>query len=355
MQGMKIAPSLIPWQRQHGRHGLPWQTTRDPYRVWLSEIMLQQTQVTTVLRYYAKFLENYPDVAALAQASSQEVMSLWAGLGYYARGRNLHACAQKVMTEWRGQFPNNAADLVTLPGIGPSTAAAIASFCFAERVSILDGNVKRVFARYFAIEGDTDRRQIQSQLWDKANAEIPSKAYLTKDPQAMTAYTQGLMDLGATLCTRNKPRCDLCPLQAGCVAYAQGRTSELPTPKTRRALPEKSTCMLIVYSEGRLLLERRPETGIWGGLWSLPEIENNQREDIEGHSHSNGYSITRQLTMASIQHVFTHFKLHITPILIQAKKSHSDWINIASIEHYGLPTPVKKILAGLIDQAVITS
>ena len=355
MQGMKIAPSLIPWQRQHGRHGLPWQATRDPYRVWLSEIMLQQTQVTTVLRYYAKFLENYPDVAALARASSQEVMSLWAGLGYYARGRNLHACAQKVMTDWHGQFPDNAADLVSLPGIGPSTAAAIASFCFSERVSILDGNVKRVFARYFAIEGDTNQRQVQLRLWDKANAEIPSQAYLTKDPQAMTAYTQGLMDLGATICTRSKPRCDLCPLRAGCAAYAQGLTEELPTPKARRALPEKSTCMLIVYSEGKLLLERRPETGIWGGLWSLPEIEDNQRDKLEEHSHTHGYTITQHLTMASIQHAFTHFKLHITPILIRAEQARSDWTPISSIGDFGLPTPVKKILAGLIDQAVITS
>jgi A/G-specific adenine glycosylase len=259
------------------------------------------------------------------------------------------------MTDWQGRFPDKAADLVTLPGIGPSTAAAIASFCFSERVSILDGNVKRVFARYFAIEGDTDRRQVQLQLWEKAKEEVPSRTYLAKDPQAMTAYTQGLMDLGATICTRSKPGCDLCPLRAGCLAYAQKRTDELPTPKTRRALPEKSTCMLIVHSEGKLLLERRPQTGIWGGLWSLPEIENNERGRIEEHSAMHGYSITQQLTLASLQHAFTHFKLHITPILIRAEQARSDWTPISSIRDFGLPTPVKKILAGLIDQAVITS
>ena len=351
---MKLSQSLIVWQRLHGRHGLPWQTTRDPYRIWLSEIMLQQTQVATVLRYYAKFLQQYPDVAALAAASTQEVMSLWAGLGYYARGRNLHACAQKIMTDWQGRFPETAAELVTLPGIGPSTAAAIAAFCFSERVSILDGNVKRVFARYFAIEGDTNSSRVQAQLWARATEAVPCAADLAEDPLAMTAYTQGLMDLGATVCTRSKPQCGLCPLQKTCAASSRGMTDELPTAKARRALPEKSTCMLIVYCEGKLLLEQRPETGIWGGLWSLPEVTSNQDDEVLKHSISNAYEIEECLAMATMQHTFTHFKLLITPLLIRAKKPKQEWITVTALNNFGLPTPVKKILTGLNNQLLIT-
>jgi len=348
---MKIATRLVEWQKQYGRHGLPWQSTRDPYRVWLSEIMLQQTQVATVLPYYATFLSAFPNVTALAQAPEQKVMSLWAGLGYYARARNLHACAKAVVQHWGGSFPNTAAALATLPGIGPSTAAAIAAFCFGERISILDGNVKRVLARYFAIEGDPSKKAVETQLWDKARKEVPSEAQARKDPLIMTPYTQGLMDLGATVCTRNKPDCRRCPLQKGCEAYRQGRTQEFPTAKARKVLPEKSTTMLIVHCKGKLMLEQRPLQGIWGGLWSLPELSS--ETNSQQYFVSKNIAIKEPQKLASFVHAFTHFKLIIHPVLIEAKKNHSSWVKVYDIAQYGLPTPVKKILTGLIDQNLI--
>jgi len=353
IQFMKIARPLIDWQKQHGRHGLPWQQTRDPYQVWLSEIMLQQTQVNTVLPYYERFLKRFPDVHALAGADSQEVMSHWAGLGYYARARNLHACAKVIVTDWQGQFPREAASLVKLPGIGPSTAAAIAAFCFGQRTSILDGNVKRVFARYFALEGDPSLSKTEKHLWTLAEQEVPSQQLLRKEPLAMTAYTQGLMDLGAKVCLRANPRCATCPLKNGCQAYAQGRTQELPTPKSRKALPTRTTRMLIVHSQGKILLEQRPESGIWGGLWSLPEIK--ETIAIEHHCQTQGIQILKLVPLAALLHTFTHFKLVIEPTLILATKPESNWLAIAQLEGFGLPRPVQKILSGLYEHNLLSS
>ena len=229
---MEFSPRIVAWQRLHGRHDLPWQNTRDPYRIWLSEIMLQQTQVATVIPYYERFLARFPDVAALAAAAQEDVMPYWAGLGYYARARNLHRCAQEIARDWQGRFPPTAEAIATLPGIGRSTAAAIAAFAYGERSPILDGNVKRVFTRHFGIAGDPSKREVEQRLWALADTQVEVAPDLD-----MAAYTQGLMDLGATLCTRGKPACDKCPVADTCVARREGRQAELPTPKRARRCP----------------------------------------------------------------------------------------------------------------------
>ncbi|EWM51298.1 A/G-specific adenine glycosylase [Bordetella holmesii 70147] len=229
---MEFAALIADWQARHGRHRLPWQNTRDPYRIWLSEIMLQQTQVATVIPYFERFLGRFPDVAALAAASQEDVMPYWAGLGYYARARNLHRCAQDIVARWAGRFPPDAQTIATLPGIGRSTAAAIAAFAYGERSPIMDGNVKRVFTRHFGIEGDPSKRELEQRLWRLAEDLVSAVPGLD-----MTAYTQGLMDLGATLCTRGKPACDRCPVAASCIARRDGRQQELPTPRHAEPCP----------------------------------------------------------------------------------------------------------------------
>lgn len=352
---MGLADQIIAWQRTHGRHDLPWQNTRDPYRVWLSEIMLQQTQVTAVIAYYQRFLGAFPDVASLAKASAQSVMAQWAGLGYYARARNLHACAQRVMQDWHGSFPQDAAGLATLPGIGPSTAAAISAFCYGERAAIMDGNVKRVFARHFAIEGDPTQRATELQLWARARAELPSVKLCAEDAETMARYTQGQMDLGATLCTRSRPTCDACPLQNSCLARRLGRTEELPWPRKRKVLPERATVMLIAYRENQILLEQRPETGIWGGLWSLPEFE--AQASPERICESTGITSVNIQTLTPFLHVFTHYRLTIKPMLMQVSQQaqeadphtapHRRWMTFEAIAALGLPAPVRKLLDGL--------
>jgi A/G-specific adenine glycosylase len=360
---MRIAPRLIAWQRLYGRHGLPWQQTRDPYRVWLSEIMLQQTQVAAVIEYYTRFLKKFPTVRKLAQATTPEVMAQWAGLGYYARARNLHACAQRVVNDWGGNFPETADKLVTLPGIGPSTAAAIAAFCFGERSAILDGNVKRVFARHAGIEGDPTTRAVEQQLWSVAREELPSTRDCRADPNAMSTYTQGLMDLGATLCTRSGPRCQDCPIKSDCAAHKEGRTDELPTARARKVLPERAVGMLIAYQAGHILLEERPQSGIWGGLWSLPEF------DAQGSGAdfcaSIGLQPLKTEKLSAFLHVFTHYRLTIAPVITEvaapkrsAAVEHSvkparQWIKLTSLDSKGLPAPVRKLLLGLTSDKVL--
>ena len=346
---MNFARRIIDWQRQHGRHGLPWQGTRDPYRIWLSEIMLQQTQVTTVIGYYERFLARFPDIAALAAASQEDVMPYWAGLGYYARARKLHRCAQVLVEQWQGRFPEHAEDIETLPGIGRSTAAAIAAFSGDARTPILDGNVKRVFARYFGIEGDPSRRDTEKRMWARAHAEVPGSG--THDA-GMPAYTQGLMDLGATVCTRGRPACGRCPLQDGCVALRDGRQDELPTAKARKAVPERSTAMLILTSGDSLLLHRRPSPGIWGGLWSLPEFE--PECDPLNACLALGIQAKSTTKLASFVHVFTHYRLHITPYLasidtarLAEPKPDHVWTPRTALADTALPAPVRKLLDGL--------
>ncbi|WP_459616795.1 A/G-specific adenine glycosylase [Bordetella sp. 2513F-2] len=348
MRAMEFAPRIVAWQRTHGRHGLPWQGTADPYRIWLSEIMLQQTQVATVIPYYQRFLARFPDVAALAAASQEEVMPYWAGLGYYARARNLHRCAREIMERWQGRFPPDAERIATLPGIGRSTAAAIAAFAYGERSPILDGNVKRVFARHFGIEGDPARRAVDQRLWGLAQAQVDAAPGLD-----MAAYTQGLMDLGATLCTRGKPACQACPVAETCIARRDGRQLELPTPKARKAVPERETAMLVLAHEGALLLQQRPSPGIWGGLWSLPEFESGA-EPLAA-VRALGLEPLAPCRLAGFSHTFTHFRLHVQPWYVPVKTPPAlrdsaraeRWVGVQELAAVALPAPVKKLLAGL--------
>jgi len=351
---MDFARRVIAWQRRHGRHDLPWQASRDPYRIWLSEIMLQQTQVRTVIGYYQRFLQRFPGLATLAAAEQAEVMPYWAGLGYYARARNLHRCAQVLMADWHGHFPANPDDIATLPGIGRSTAAAIAAFAGNARAAILDGNVKRVLTRHFGIEGDPARRDVETQLWALAQMLLPGTG--ARDAR-MPAYTQGLMDLGATVCTRSKPVCQRCPLRATCVAQRDARQHELPAPKVKKTIPSKTTGMLIVEQADHVLLQRRPATGIWGGLLSLPEF------DIDPFSACLALGIaasalTPPVALAPFMHTFTHYRLHVSPYLVRVNalalaepRLDHIWTPCNELADTALPAPVKKLLDGLYGAA----
>jgi A/G-specific adenine glycosylase len=351
-----FSEAVITWQKQHGRHALPWQNTRDAYRVWLSEIMLQQTQVSAVIPYYQRFLASFPDVATLAQAPSEEVMAHWSGLGYYTRARNLHRCAQRVHAEYGDRFPDDPELLADLPGIGRSTAAAIAAFSYGRRAAILDGNVKRVFARVFGVEGFPGSKPIEDQLWLRAVALLPETG--------IESYTQGLMDLGATLCTRTKPACERCPLAMRCVALKTDRVAVLPERKPKKKVPEKHTIMLVVHSDNAVLLEQRPDTGIWGGLLSLPEMpvcDAGLLFDGMVQTLSAFGQIRRYAPLQPFTHVFTHFKLHITPYLVDlvrgdtAVASPYVWYDTHKLVAAPLPVPAKKLLSGSLLQEDLLS
>ncbi|VCU68859.1 A/G-specific adenine glycosylase [Pigmentiphaga humi] len=340
---------IAEWQRASGRHTLPWQNTHDPYRIWLSEIMLQQTQVATVIPYYTRFLASFPTVADLAAADEEQVMALWAGLGYYTRARNLHACARQVVSDWGGRFPPAAADIKTLPGIGRSTAAAIAAFAYGERSPILDGNVKRVFARHFGIEGDPTKRAVEQRMWAIAQAEVPADG--PDAAEQMRRYTQGLMDLGATLCTRGDPACGACPVRATCMALREARQHELPTPRERKAVPQRQTGMLVIEKNSEILLQRRPSPGIWGGLWSLPEFADG---DAALACRQLGIEAAEAVRLPEFLHTFTHFKLQIAPWHVRAgalalrdAQAPQVWLPTGEVAQAALPAPVKKLLQGL--------
>ncbi|MGO4307482.1 A/G-specific adenine glycosylase [Cupriavidus sp. RAF12] len=360
---------VVRWQREHGRHDLPWQNTRDPYRIWLSEIMLQQTQVAAVIEYFQRFVTALPTVAALAAAPADEVMALWAGLGYYSRARNLHRCARSVMEDHGGVFPTDPAVLVTLPGIGRSTAAAIAAFSAGVRSPILDGNVKRVFARVFGIHGYPGERAIETRMWQLAELALPAAG--PRQAEDMVAYTQGLMDLGATICSRGKPAClvdaEACPLSADCVARRDGLTAVLPTPKPRAAIPERSTVMLIVRHGRDVLVSLRPDSGIWGGLWSLPEMAvtsvpfDAEAAELAALDAASAFGTpTRACLTGELIHVFTHFRLLIRAIRVDlgalALRSGADdgvsrrWLSLDDLDALGTPAPVRRLLE---DQARI--
>jgi A/G-specific adenine glycosylase len=352
-----FSAAVIAWQKQHGRHALPWQGTRDPYRIWLSEIMLQQTQVAAVIPYYQRFLERFPDLPTLAAAPAEQVMAHWSGLGYYSRARNLHQCAQRLMAEHGGIFPDDPVMLAQLPGIGRSTAAAIAAFSYGARAAILDGNVKRVFARVFGIDGYPGAKPIEDQLWRRAEALLPA--------QGIESYTQGLMDLGATLCSRSKPSCSTCPLASRCVALATQRVHELPQRKPKKVLHEKQTAMLLVFDRNQVLLEQRPASGIWGGLLSLPELAIEHVGGNEPAVEPSPLALARALApfgdiagyerLPSFQHVFTHFKLRIWPYRIRLERrlqlAGQDayvWYGLERLAQAPLPAPVKKLLLDLV-------
>jgi len=340
-----FASRLIAWQRRHGRRDLPWQRTRDPYRVWLSEIMLQQTQVATVIGYYERFLQRFPDVQALAAADLAEVMPLWAGLGYYARARNLHACARAVARDHGGAFPRSATALAQLPGIGRSTAAAIAAFCFGERAPILDGNVKRVLARHFGIDGFPGAAAVERRMWQRAAALLPTQR------RSMPAYTQAVMDLGATLCTRAAPRCGACPLRATCVALRDGRIASLPTPRPTRATSRRSAHWLLLVRDGAVLMEVRPPVGLWGGLLAPPSFDT-QRALARA---ARALGLAGPLHAWPVRrHAFTHFTLEFVAhqATLDSGAPHASapgrvWLALDTAEAAALPAPVRTLLRDL--------
>ncbi|OOG44212.1 A/G-specific adenine glycosylase [Polaromonas sp. A23] len=346
LAGASFSNRIVRWQESHGRNSLPWQNTRDPYRVWLSEIMLQQTQVATVLDYYTRFLQRFPAVADLAAAEPDEVLGLWSGLGYYSRARNLHRCAQDVVRLHGGEFPRTAALLQTLPGIGPSTAAAIASFCFSERVAILDGNVKRVLTRVTAFAGDLSSSAQERALWEVATSLLPRRNLA----EAMPRYTQGVMDLGATICTTRQPSCLLCPVQGMCRGLAGGAPEIYPV-KTRK-LKRSAQSLSLLWAEkadGSVWLERRPSPGIWGGLYCFPVFSS---EDALLDMLPMPWR-ARLTAVQPFVHVLTHKDLRLSPMVLalSAREAKSKglpgegaWFSPAEWQGLGLPAPIRRLL-----------
>ncbi len=340
-----FATRVVVWQKDHGRHDLPWQGTRDPYRIWLAEIMLQQTQVATVIPYYLRFLSHFPTIAALAAAPEDEVLRLWSGLGYYARARNLHRSAQTVVGTHGGRFPRHVEGVAALPGIGRSTAAAICVFAFGGREAILDGNVKRVLARHRGVKGFPGEKRVADRLWREAERLLPRRH--------VPEYTQGLMDLGAGVCSRSKPSCATCPVHADCVAFRRGATDAMPGTRPRKRLPHKRTIMLVLTCAGEVLLEKRPAPGLWGGLWSLPEAA--RSDDLQTHCLQRfGAHVLAVEKLPTLRHGFTHFTLDIRPLRVQvsalvphAAEPGQAWLSLEEARRAAIPVPVKKILARL--------
>jgi len=340
---------LLAWFDHHGRHDLPWQHPRNPYRVWVSEIMLQQTQVSTVIPYFERFMARFPSITRLANASQDEVLHLWTGLGYYARARNLHRAAQLIRDEHQGRFPREFDTVLALPGIGRSTAGAILAQALDQRYAILDGNVKRVLTRYYAISGWPGSKAVENRLWELAEAATPS--------HRVADYTQAIMDLGATVCGRT-PDCDVCPLNATCQAFAAGNPRAYPTPKPRKALPVRKTTMLMLQNpQGLVLLQQRPAAGIWGGLWSLPECPPDW-DPAEYCEVSLGLVMHQPEPGAPLRHTFSHFHLDISTLharvvpLGQAVMEGQPqvWYNCRQPDARGLPAPVKTLLENLNNQ-----
>ena len=332
MSPAPFSTRLLRWHRSHGRHDLPWQHPRTPYRVWIAEIMLQQTQVATVIPYYVRFLQRFPDTAALARAPLDDVLTRWSGLGYYARARNLHRAAREIVARHGGEFPRDIEAAVALPGIGRSTAGAILAQAYGARHAILDGNARRVFARHAGIPGWPGLPRVTQKLWRAAEARLPAAR--------LVDYTQALMDLGATLCTAHAPRCADCPVAGDCVALKRGQVERIPAARPARERPRRSAHLLLIENgRGELLLERRPERGIWGGLWCPPLADGKPRKA----------GCTLLGTLPEIRHAFTHYELRLTPLRLRAGRAHllpagSDWIRIEQLSRYGLPAPIRKLL-----------
>lgn len=369
-----FSTKLLQWKSQFGRQGLPWQDQKDPYKVWLSEIMLQQTQVTTVVERYQTFLKKFPTVIDLAKATQEDVMALWAGLGYYTRARNLWACAKIVANEYQGQFPKTSSELEKLPGIGRSTAAAIAAFCFEERSPILDGNVKRVLARVFGVRDPVNQLVTEKLLWDLAKQQLP------KEKSKMPSYTQAMMDFGATVCTRSRAACQkvsgsdvrACIYLRDCKAHQLGLVSQLPAKKPKKSSPIVYSGVLLIIAKQRILLTKRVGDGIWGGLWTLPETtwkESQQEIDslnIKTHLHEfDGIGqlasgewlkeVKKIDVLAPKKHVFTHRVLYFQPRVIRLPKEikfntqELRWVSLKDLDEVGLPTPIKKLLVDFLD------
>ena len=347
MNPAEFGQRVLDWFDAHGRKALPWQQNPTPYRVWVSEIMLQQTQVATVAPYYQRFVERFPDIRALADAGLDEVLSFWAGLGYYARARNLHKAAGILRDRYGCTMPADIQRVQELPGIGRSTAGAILALSFGQRQPILDGNVKRLLARFAAVEGWPGQPAVAARLWALAERYTPV--------ERVAAYTQAMMDLGALICTARRPRCDLCPLLAGCRARAQGREAALPSPKPRRTLPVRATRMLLLRSvAGEVLLERRPPAGIWGGLWSFPECPP-EMDIVDWCRERLGLEVEVEASWKGLRHSFSHFHLDITPVPARVTEAGGRvmeggrfvWYNTQNPEPLGMAAPVQTLLAAL--------
>ena len=352
VKSAQFSKSVLKWFDVHGRHDLPWQKKITPYRVWLSEVMLQQTQVATVLDYFKRFTKRFPTVKALAEAHEDEVLHLWTGLGYYARARNLHKAAKQVCEHHGGKFPDTVEGLESLPGIGRSTAGAIVSIAFQQRASILDGNVKRVLARFQAVEGWPGQSQTLKTLWHFAEFYTPQ--------QRFADYTQAMMDLGATVCTRSKPLCDQCPLKKHCQAYAMSRQTDFPGKKPAKEKPVRQTQMLMVINpRGDVLLEKRPSEGLWGGLWTFPEVDVDADPKLAARQRLQVAASTPE-PWEAFRHTFSHYHLDIVPVVLRLKRSPSRvmdsqqliWYNLADRPELGLATPVKKLLNQLAQSQV---
>ncbi|MFA7554323.1 MAG: A/G-specific adenine glycosylase [Spongiibacteraceae bacterium] len=344
---INISSRVLHWFDQFGRKHLPWQQNINPYRVWVSEIMLQQTQVSTVIPYFQQFMNNFPTVHDLAAASDDQVMHLWTGLGYYSRARNLHKTAKIICNDHGGNFPNNVAQLTELPGIGRSTAGAITSIAFQLPAAILDGNVKRVLARHRAIAGWPGQSAVLKTLWEFAEAQTPNTR--------VADYSQAMMDLGATLCTRSKPACPECPLNADCLAFEQGRQTDFPGKKPKKVLPVRTTRMLMIRNpDGELLLEKRPPSGIWGGLWVFPQLAID--EDAEQYCLDQfGQKPLHSDHWQPYRHTFSHYHLDISPVVLQLAQASANimeadrqlWYNLQQPVAIGLAAPTKKLMSKL--------
>ncbi len=362
-QTAAVQSAILNWFDHNGRKHLPWQQAITPYRVWLSEVMLQQTTVAAVIPYFERFISRFPEVSDLAAGHVDEVLQLWSGLGYYSRARNLHKAAQMVVNEFQGSFPENLDDLQKLPGVGRSTAGAIASISMDIRAPILDGNVKRVLARLHAVHGWPGKSAVAKELWEYAEQYTPNKR--------LPDWTQAMMDMGATLCTRSKPKCDQCPVAQLCDAHAQGKETSFPESKPKKVLPEKHVRMLmIINSHGEVLLEQRPPTGIWGGLWSFPELSIADNPSIDEKSSIDeklltdeqldeveallGITLEQPDTWDSFRHTFSHYHLYIEPVkafTVSSAQAVADdkrrWYPLPEVKNLGLAAPVKKLLSRL--------
>lgn len=340
-----FAERVLAWFDKHGRKHLPWQQDVTPYKVWISEIMLQQTQVTTVIPYFERFMTSFPTVEALAKAEQDDVLHHWTGLGYYARARNLHKAAKQIVEIHNGVFPTNIDDAIALPGIGRSTAGAVLSLSMGQRHPILDGNVKRVLARYYAIEGWPGKTNVEKALWDVAEKNTPK--------QRCNHYTQVMMDLGAMVCTRSKPKCDECPLKHDCIAFAQGMQSEYPGKKPKKAIPERQTLMIVPMFGQQVYLEQRPQTGIWGGLYGF--VEAGELSDVNALALNRGLVVSELTLLDTFRHTFSHFHLDITPVVAilaeppkpTVNEQQGQWFFVNDTIEVGLAAPTKKIIQQL--------
>jgi A/G-specific adenine glycosylase len=348
MQAQQFAQVVLDWYQRYGRKTLPWQLDKTAYKVWLSEVMLQQTQVATVIPYFERFMARFPNVRALAEAPLDEVLHLWTGLGYYARARNLHKAAQTIVAQHGGEFPTTFEEIHALPGIGRSTAGAVLSLALGQHYPILDGNVKRVLARCYAVEGWPGKKDVENRLWQISEDVTPA--------QGVSQFNQAMMDLGAMVCTRSKPKCELCPLNLGCIAYAHHSWAKYPGKKPKQTLPEKTAYFLLLQHGERAWLEQRPAVGLWGGLFCFPQF--GEREEMELWLQQRGLKNNRQQQLTAFRHTFSHFHLDIVPIWLEMNDAAAGmdegaglWYNLAQPPSVGLAAPVDRLLQQLAKQS----